>query len=564
LDVIIHIGKQKTGSTAIQTRLFAVRDQLARRGVVYSKAFGKKKAQNLKNVFRSGRSVKGGDAGSMSAAFEAELARKPGMLILSNENLFAADRDVRVPIRDMIVAAGGRPKIYAYVRRPVDHAASLYQQRVRTGEKTWSIDEFLEAMIDKKYYNFANYLDEWADVFGRDAIHVRLFHREILKEGPFEDFVDWIGVSTRGIRFPDPKAEKPKESFDAGGVDVLRFFRKYDDEHPGVFDERFLEGVRHRIRHSNSGRRLTLTAAQAHKICEATRPDLERLADGYLTPREAELLLAPSKASGPGAQSDAYDLISRALDVIGDLGKNLGLPDGNATPDPSLPLDPPAQELLDILKAYAAEAPDRLDAATIVRAERLLRERSGAEREPEPEEPAPEPESEPVETEAVPLTPEQELRRARRARRVPSAEYPVFCRLVEICVGLGTLSKPQKENRSAAVLDRRKRRVEWRRRKHGRDAAAAGAEAPAPAAVPSTTIAAVAEPPVAGLAATPAVDVDREERRRRRQERRAQQAAATEAGLPPPITKRQERMKRREERKAASAGAQAAAEVQPA
>lgn len=542
MDVIIHIGKQKTGSTAIQTRLFAIRDQLARRDIIYSRAFGKKKAQNLKNVFREGKTVKGGDAESMSAAFEAELARKPSMLILSNENLFSSDKGVMTAIRDMIAAAGGRPKIYAYLRRPDEHASSLYQQRVRTGQKTWSMDEFLDAMIEKKYYNFGGYLDGWADVFGRDAIHARLFHRDILKEGPFEDFVDWIGLSTAGIKFPDPKAEKPKESFDAAGVDVMRFFRKYNDDNPGAFDERFMEGVRNRIRHSNSGRRLALTAAQAEKISTATRADLERLAYGYLTPREAEIILAPTKVSGPGTQSGAYEVIGRALDVIGKLDGVLSAPAPGA--DKPHPLDPTAQELLGILRAYAAENPDKLDAATIAKAERLLRER------------APEPEPDP-EVESGTLSPDEERRRERRARRAPSGDYAVFLRLVEICGGLTVLSKVAKQNKSGKSLDRQKRREERGARKRKQEVRAARVAAAPAAAVP----AAVAE----GDSEAPSGPSDgREERRRKRKERRAQEAAATAAGAPVAISsKRQERLKRKEKRKAAAASAAADASPDP-
>lgn len=59
LDVIIHIGRQKTGSTEIQARLSSIRDQLAPRGVLYSQAFGKKKAVDIKKVFIPGKPLRG-------------------------------------------------------------------------------------------------------------------------------------------------------------------------------------------------------------------------------------------------------------------------------------------------------------------------------------------------------------------------------------------------------------------------------------------------------------------------------------------------------------------------
>jgi hypothetical protein len=243
LDVIIHIGRQKTGSTEIQARLSSIRDQLVTRGILYSRAFGKKKATDLKKVFIPGKPLKGGDAAAMVAAFEAELASKPAMLIVSNENLFDSESDAIAAIRDMVVDAGGSPKIHAYVRRPDEHASSLYQQRVRSGLKAWSMDEFLDRIIAEKYYDSCACLDRWADAFGRDALHVRLFHRELIDGTPFADFAGWIGLPVEGIEVPAQKPGKAKVSFDAASVDAIRLFRRYDNENPGVFSEQFMMRV---------------------------------------------------------------------------------------------------------------------------------------------------------------------------------------------------------------------------------------------------------------------------------------------------------------------------------
>jgi hypothetical protein len=174
--------------------------------------------------------------------------------------------------------------------------------------------------------------------------------------------------------------------------------------------------VRKGIRHLEArGPRLSLTAAQADKIAAATRADLERLASDYLSPREAELLLAPTSGTGLAVRSGSYEAIARALDVIGRLGEVLGAPVAGQ----DAPLDPVAEELLGILRAYSSENPDGVDEAAIAEAERLLRHRQAAGTEP--------------------------------AGSPPIGEYALFCRLVEICGRLGSLSRPVGKRQKGAV-----------------------------------------------------------------------------------------------------------------
>jgi hypothetical protein len=553
LDVILHIGKQKTGSTAIQHRLSALRPELKSRGFLFSEAFGGGKARYLKTLFTS-KQLDADDAAKLRR-FEAELASDFPVVIVSNENLFSNRRDVIQAMYTFLKSFGRNPRVYAYVRRPDEHTLSRYQQRVRTGEIAWSLETFVNRVTGKDYFQDSARLDNWKSVFGDDAVSCRLFHRETLKGGPAEDFMEWIGIPVEEMPSPPPGSSEARESLDRASIEILRFSRRLCTEYPDQFGTGFVETVRNRLRGLPKGPRLNLSAELAARIGEASRGDTEAVAASYLTEREAALLLAPTSILEDGG-AVPYETISRTLGMIGDLGAALRQPTGTEEL-PEMPVDAGGERLLDLLRHYEAEHPDSLDDETIARAAVLLRGSTDTGSTTASKDAAEEERfsmfarlltiCDPLDAEG------QQARGARRLRRLAGRQERRAKRGVPVRPrdAQDRILSPRLDTE---VSDPEKRRAQMA-------AVAAAPVSPGTPLPPGTT-------PVVDVtsAFVPAAE-SLEDRQRRRQERRARAASAVEAAgdASTPSPERQERKRRREEPNAGSAeSAEASSEKQPA
>jgi hypothetical protein len=363
LDVTIHIGRQKTGSTSIQLGLIAIRGQLAAKDILYPATLGKHKSKYIRDVFAAGRRL-AGRADEVTAAFEKELTGGAALgtgrwrrLIISNENLCDSDASTMQSLAALVDGHGGKAQIYCYFRRPDEHVVSMYQQRVRTGGFSLPLDAFVERCLGGGYYDYAIHLDRWAKLFGKEAVHARVFHRSVLKENPFVDFVDWIGLSGEDLTLPavDPR----NESYDPVGVEVLRSLRRYLVESPSNFDEDLFYSFRKHLRHLNTDERLRLSPEQATRVWRASLGQCERLARDYLPDGEAEVLLAPPVAGIAPAVIGTDAVIARTIEVLARRGRFGGRFSGiRVRPVPSgLPPDAAADaELQAALSGYSGES----------------------------------------------------------------------------------------------------------------------------------------------------------------------------------------------------------------
>ncbi len=326
MDVTIHIGRQKTGSTTIQLGLIAIRGQLAAQDILYPATLGKNKAKYIRDIFTTGRRLTD-RADQVTAAFEKELTSRPNgkwrRLIISNENLCDSDASTIRSVAALVDRHGGTPQVYCYFRRPDEHVVSLYQQRVRTGGSALSISAFIQRCIVAGYYDYASHLDRWAGIFGKGAIHARVFHRSVLKTDPFVDFIDWTRLSEEGLVLP--KMDPRKESYDPVGVAVLRNLRRYMSESPTNFDEKLFYSFRHHLRYLNTDERLRLSHEQAMRIWRASIPECERLARDYLPAGEAELLLAPPVPGAAPAVVGTGAVIARTIEALARRGRFGGI-----------------------------------------------------------------------------------------------------------------------------------------------------------------------------------------------------------------------------------------------
>ena len=280
-QAILHIGTEKTGTTSIQSFLFAHRDLLARRGCLFPSTAGYVSNQRLvtyaKRVpdpdlvepgleLEDARTLADWKEGFVVAHCNEVLpwlcARADARLVYSSEHMQSRVQDTEEIRR---IARLVRPmvdevRVIVYLRRQDRLALSAYSTTVRGGNaRPFAFEDVNHA---GPYYDQRALLERWASVFGERAITVRVFERARLVGGDVvDDFVDAAGIGHATGELARPPSTNEALSWTAQSI--LRAF----NARPG--DDPRLHGVDRR-------------ALRSHLLGE-----LEGLADGFAPVRPA-------------------------------------------------------------------------------------------------------------------------------------------------------------------------------------------------------------------------------------------------------------------------------------
>ncbi|MEM6620317.1 MAG: hypothetical protein AAF631_13600, partial [Pseudomonadota bacterium] len=243
MDLILHIGTPKTGTTSIQGLLAKNRALLADRGVLVPKCFERRAMHEIAMAFRApgwpnnefaqglgwGREE---DRAPWQAAFRDrlsdELARSGAKtVIISSEFLVSRFMVAEEPAA---LAAWLRPRfdritVLVYLRDPVRTFVSRMSTGLKVGDvvampapgpvasaRAWRaacINSLQgDAMRgdlagDGPIYHWLDYgtvLEMWSDAFGRDAVVPVAFHRDHLEGGDaVTDFLARAGLDADGL-----------------------------------------------------------------------------------------------------------------------------------------------------------------------------------------------------------------------------------------------------------------------------------------------------------------------------------------------------------------------------
>ena len=113
---ILHVGQTKTGSTSIQWRLAANRAVLEAQGVIYSRAFGERKAgPALRRYLQEELSV--AQRSVVEDHIESEMNTDPRLIVISNENILdwnSTDRLTR--LAEFIAGRTETVRVLCYLR----------------------------------------------------------------------------------------------------------------------------------------------------------------------------------------------------------------------------------------------------------------------------------------------------------------------------------------------------------------------------------------------------------------------------------------------------------------
>lgn len=232
--LFIHIGTWKTGSSTLQYNLYKLRSELEDEGFFYfckdnkmviddgivrgftkpEDDFIKKSRKKVKKILDDKRR-KNPKIDFISSAEEFSGNPFDGFKNARAvaENLYEITRDFDLDIY-----------IIVYLRRQDDFFESLYQQSIRLGE-FHRFHDFL-GKFDASDFNWYELIQGYADVFGKEKVIVRRYHKKYLpeKNSLIQDFGKVIGSDL--VSNYESTTSKNK-GFSRDTMEITRMMNKY-------------------------------------------------------------------------------------------------------------------------------------------------------------------------------------------------------------------------------------------------------------------------------------------------------------------------------------------------
>jgi hypothetical protein len=246
VDVVLHVGSGKTGTSTIQAFCRQNRDRLRALGVLYPRSPGAARHGRLGLSVRSDDELAasphwGRQPWSDPAEFRRDFTREltaeiaesgAPRVLFSDEGLFAATSDAGLGrLRQLLDEVARTVRVVVYLRRQDDHLVSRYQQLVKTGEvrrlAAWATDDF------SRIYDYDAALRRHERLLAPDTLVVRRFERGRFADGSLlQDFLDAAGVAARADELDQVPTRN--ESLDAESVEFLRLLNLHQVEAEGA------------------------------------------------------------------------------------------------------------------------------------------------------------------------------------------------------------------------------------------------------------------------------------------------------------------------------------------
>ena len=183
MELTIHIGPHKTGTTAIQAAFSQSAAALRRQGVLYPKRHWRQQAHHRLAFALKGKEMPGGDTPDLGAELEAlchTLAEaKDEKVLISSEEFFTCSADA---VSRLHAALNVPVKIVCFLRRPDSFLVSCYNQKIKQPGNGFAapISKYLKApRTIAPEMDYLGAVGTWADVFGDAAMQI-----EIYEDGP--------------------------------------------------------------------------------------------------------------------------------------------------------------------------------------------------------------------------------------------------------------------------------------------------------------------------------------------------------------------------------------------
>jgi len=225
--LVLHIGTEKTGTTSIQEFLALNRPRLKEAGILYPESLGPTNHTRLAAyashepwqlvskfpLYTQEKHIKFKKFLNQELHNELALAAC-GQVVISNEHLHSRLRETSqiAEIKSFLAHFFHPIKVLVYFRRQDLMACSHYSTALKAG----SADaKRFKASETNYYYHFFNIHQNWAGVFGPRQVTVRVFAKELFKNGNLiDDFCANADIS-HNEKFLLPQRRNEALSLDA-------------------------------------------------------------------------------------------------------------------------------------------------------------------------------------------------------------------------------------------------------------------------------------------------------------------------------------------------------------
>jgi hypothetical protein len=202
MRLILHIGTEKTGTTAVQNFLYKNRDILLRNriGLLESidypnnrKLYAYCLPENEFDDYFWDLNIRDVEAKRQYFKnFEQELADEIGNLesqadtvIISSEHFHSRLKDTQSieNLKSILEPYFEEINVVCYFREQGAVIKSLYSTSMKNGH-TYTLEAFTNKCLkNEHYFDYNRFLNKWADVFGKENIKARIFSRKSLHKG---------------------------------------------------------------------------------------------------------------------------------------------------------------------------------------------------------------------------------------------------------------------------------------------------------------------------------------------------------------------------------------------
>ena len=307
MEVTLHIGTGRAGSTSIQVFLRENRERLGELGVLYPRTPGRARHLRLGLFVKSETELenspewyreKQSDPARFRKAFKRRLFSEiedSGLtrVLLSDEILFGSSEQALRRLSRLTHRITESLRLVAYLRRQDDHMVSRYQQGVKIGWVARLHDWAQEDM--SSLYDYRGRIRMHERLLAPTDFVVRPFDPERFVDGSLlQDFLDAARIDARAEEFT--QVPNLNTSLDAESVEFLRLLNihRVADEgaSPGLIDNRALVK---RLTEVSTGPTLTLPDSVLDAFMEQWEAANRAVAREFLGDETGQLFRVPRK-----------------------------------------------------------------------------------------------------------------------------------------------------------------------------------------------------------------------------------------------------------------------------
>lgn len=304
MKLVCHIGTPKTASTFLQNTCVGNPDWLRENGVIYPDLMSHN-ANHITLTYAADEHIRefAHDYGlktredvlrfreKMHTALSDQIAQatpNAHTMLVSSENMTGnlhGPKSIQ-NLKDIFSPHFDEIKIVVYLRRQDDAILSMYGEFMRKGFNGMSFPDFVTACLSRHsptpYLYYRRVLSTWIDVFGKDAMDVRLFDRDCLAGG---DILTDFMTALFGADIPDLSQIQPAAEDNTGlSAPVLEFLYRMYPYIPRRKDDALNMGrvnLASRIDALPATPRPRMAPKQSQKIMEHFRPANTWLRDTF-------------------------------------------------------------------------------------------------------------------------------------------------------------------------------------------------------------------------------------------------------------------------------------------